>query len=191
MATLPGFRFTNHDISRLSSTQQPANYNLVGTILFLAYIIAALVLTALIITDLWRAWRTFPHRTSQPKRRDAVSKKVAIAAGFALVSFVILSFNMVSFLLGSYEVRANDTGIGMLEGSSFDFLRSGEFLSYVNQWMLHSTLFQDFAEMITMTPGRLVWTQGALLLTLYWHRFMSIKGEGRGILLTATILTIH
>ena len=191
MATLPGFRFTNHDVSRLSSTQQPTTHNLIGTILFLAYIVAALVLTALIVTDLWRAWRTSPHRTSQFEAADGVSKKVAIAAGFALVSFAMLSFNMLSFLLGSYEVRANDTGIGMLEGSSFNFLRSGEFLSYINQWMLHSTLFQDFAEMITMDPGRLIWTQGALLLTLFWHRFMSINGEGCDILASTVILTTY
>ena len=181
--TIPDFHFTNIDISRLSSSTSWVENNVVGTSLFLAYIVAALLLTTLIVWDLIHAFRSISRKTSLQQNHSATLRRTMVPACLASVSFAMLSFNMLSFLCGSYEVKSSEYGYRSIENlamsSLLDASIRNEYLDHISQWMFNSTLFQDFAEMITMTPGRLVWTQEALLLTMLWQMAMTIEGDAR------------
>lgn len=172
---LSNFRFSKDDLTRLSSTRQPVTDNIVGTVLFLGYIVAALALTGLIASDLWLAFQ-------MASTGESLSHGWFVAAiGMALISFVTLSRNMVGFLLGSYQAKSKDLKLGDLRSlSPSSTLSLGKWKGFIRDakiWMLHSTLFQDFAEMITFTPARIAWTQRVLILTMVWHRSMAIEGR--------------
>ena len=175
------FRFAKEDVLKLSSTRQTTIHNPLGTFLFLSYIVAALFFTGLITSDLFNAFKYFSRQTS-PKSDDGLTfQHVITSVCFASFSFAILSFNMISFLLGSYQAKCDGLNLNRPENISWGALGDPKAWKTTSQdikkWMLHSTLFQDFAEMITITPGRVSWTQGTLLLTMVWHRSMVIDGK--------------
>ena len=179
------FRFAKEDVLKLSSTGQSTIHNLLGTFLFLGYIVAALFFTGLITSDLLFAFKRFSHQTSPKSDDGSTFQHVITLVCFASFSFAILSFNMISFLLGSYQAKCDGLNLCRPENVSWgalgDLKAWKTTFRHIKKWMLHSTLFQDFAEMITMTPGRVSWTQGTLLLTMVWHRSMAIEGKILGI----------
>jgi hypothetical protein len=132
----------------------PTNY--VGMVLFISYIIAALVLTFHLIILL--------HNLSQirPKVR---TRALVLKAFF---TFSIMSVDMLSILFDSYKRWAKKTGIQPAELPT---------LEYLWRWMLESNLFADFADDIPRSRSTLFWSEAALLWTIGVSIWMS--GEGR------------
>jgi hypothetical protein len=155
----------------------PTNY--LGTTLFLAYIFLALVLTTYITLSLFKRYNAtivYPliSTTTPPSRqiRDVRARHIKIYAGLASISFAMLSFNMLNFLLIKYSNWS---------GGEARMLRSWEGISrdafVLKQWMLNSTLFESFARELVDDGPSTVWMQLSILGTWFWGVWMGGKGK--------------
>src|SRR5256885_6238226 len=158
-----------------STFQHPDNVS--GTIIFFAYVAAALGLTGLILSELFHAYAAFSKSRANTTLR---SNLVLTFASFATISFSTVSYHMLNVLIYSYtawaesaEVPVPQTFLGALNG-----LTTGQ-LSILNiwTWAKSSTVFKDFAEVVCNDPVRFWWTQQALLLSIGWNTYMAIEGE--------------
>ncbi|KAF2009636.1 hypothetical protein BU24DRAFT_473809 [Aaosphaeria arxii CBS 175.79] len=139
----------------LVKISNPPN-NVLGTIVFLAYIAAALVLTSHIVLSLYKQ-----HQRHPPRSRHGTTVLVA----FSIVSFATLSYHMSRYLLSSY----------LNWSLTQSFFRPHDSRS-VWAWMLNSHLFTSFAkELLRDEPSRKV-TQIALLETWGWNVWMARNG---------------
>jgi len=88
--------------------QEPEN--VVGATIFFLYIIAALLLTTLLTKDVWKACenrvrstdrhqKTQIHHAGGPKFEPTISLFATLAA----LSFTMLSYHMLNFLVQSYQ----------------------------------------------------------------------------------------
>lgn len=125
--------------------------NISGALLFLSYIVAALYFSIRIWSIIWNRYISIRASLSTTERL-----RVFISFGLTLLSFAVLSYNMLMFLIVSYNDWAQRHGV------------NGNPLLQQNllwRWMSHSTLFEDFARSLVATPARTFWTQIALLQT--------------------------
>ena len=139
--------------------------NILGTTLFLSYILLALYCTFGITTSLYAK-----YRAAKPNLSPQNASHIRTLTLFAAASFASLSWHMLKFLLISYArwnmnrnffgataVTGQERGNGGLVGSV-----------WVWDWMLSSTLFESFAkELVDDAPSSLL-TQMALLGTWFW-----------------------
>ncbi|KAL9096378.1 MAG: hypothetical protein Q9165_001375 [Trypethelium subeluteriae] len=173
-------------------------YNYTGTLLFIAYIVAALELTQHLTTRL-----LFLHesRTSRllPVSQRPSPAHLLLFASLAALSFAVLAFHMLSFLLGSYAAwcGANAVSRGFA-------LR--ELMPRMWAWMTESTLFTTFARDLVgasvgvgtgvgwqeeedwwvetrreQKPQTWVWTGMVVAGMMVGGQWMARKGRGRGV----------
>ena len=151
--------------------------NVVGAVVFFSYIAAALGLTGLIVSDLFKAYAAFSESKANTIHR---SNLILAFTSFAAISFAALSYHMLNFLVYSYITWAERANISLPQTlfGALSGLTNGE-LSPLNiwAWAKSSTLFKDFAEVICNDPVRFWWTQQALLLSIGWNTFMAIEGK--------------
>lgn len=163
-----------------------SDQNTVGAVIFFCYIIAALVLTGLILEDLRQAHlnkyyiqRRRPRDNNRPASREN-GFKISIISSLAVLSFSVLSYNMLNFLVQSHQYWARrETAASMQRHST-----TGTYLVYLKniltadiwRWAVSSHLFQDFGEALCCEPGRSWWTQLVLLYSFGWNLYMSIQG---------------
>lgn len=123
--------------------------NYAGTTIFLSYIAAALVL---VFRQTWNIYTAY----NAPKLSQERRRKAGTFAGLALVSFGILSFNMLHELLQSYSEYSKRSGsqISMSD-------------THLWSWMTHSNLFEEFVDALAGSPVTWWWTQLALLVTMH------------------------
>ena len=127
--------------------------NLLGACFFLSYILAALVLSIIMIMRInanYKAQAPFSHRN-----RDA-----AVFSILSAMSFFSLSFHMLSFLIHSYAAYCERHRLSQGDLQLWD-------------WMSHSSLFEAFANALTASPERWWWAQLDLLLTFHVNLWMS------------------
>lgn len=129
--------------------------NVPGALLFLGYIVAALVFSIRIWTIIWHRYTS---RTASKSLNVKAKRSITLSAVIALLSFSVLSYNMLSFLVLSYQDWTRRKGIN----ESFMFHPA-----LLWQWISHATLFEDFARSLVATPARSLWTQLALLQTYH------------------------
>ena len=167
-----------------SSASVSSEYNLAGALIFTVYVVSALFFTGVIIAMLLYSPQSAhgSSSSSSPKTRDRLShgKRLQIFASLSVLSFAILSYHMMDFLIVSYKAWAleRDTEVPqrLFGHDGLIDLRQGITRVYIWQWLTSSTLFQDFAEIICGSSARYWWTQQALLTTMIWVFFMSIEG---------------
>jgi hypothetical protein len=134
--------------------------NPLGAFVFWSYIVAALALSTKTIHTI----RTLPSPRDSASRRD---EKLFIF--LALLSFAVLSYNMLNVLFRSF----NEWSIGQ---PPLPLQLSMQFLQRVGLWSWTSSLFFDFGTAIVASPGGYLITQSALLVT-YWLS-VSMSAEG-------------
>ena len=149
--------------------------NVLGALMFFAYILLALFFTGLICRDLLQEYFDTATRKSHAARNDSKTGRVradldapyqvSILAALASISFAVLSCHMLSFLIESYQSWAPSDSL-----TNITFAK-------IWQWSIESALFQDFAEAINNDPHRRWWTNFALTYTLGWNIYMVIEGE--------------
>ncbi|KAF2791441.1 hypothetical protein K505DRAFT_280727 [Melanomma pulvis-pyrius CBS 109.77] len=151
----------------------PTNY--LGTVLFLLYILLALVLTGYIPLSLFKRYQSlvnFPliSTTSppSPRIRDARARHIKIYAGLASVSFAMLSYHMLNFLMDSYAHWSASKGS-----------ESEMNLETLKQWMLNSALFETFARELVDDGPSTVWMQVGVLGSWFWGVWMGGKANER------------
>ena len=152
--------------------------NVTGAIIFLSYILAALLLTAFICRDLISQYLSLPKSLWN---KNDLHTQLQTFASLTLLSFTVLSYHMIDFLLESYQQWAIDRDI---ELPLRIYGKSGLFGSSLHRtpiypwsWMKSSTLFQDFAQSICEPQEHFWWTSQALLFTLAWSAFLSLEGR--------------
>ena len=152
--------------------QKPQSiYNITGALIFTAYVFSALFLTGYIIFNLFTRFRQLEQSPSSSIVSKAQSRLPTFAALSAL-SFSVLSYHMLTFLIASYQNWALTNGIRLQE-----HLLSNLSGLHLWQWLTGSTLFLDFARAISETSARYWWTIQALLLTMAWSVFMGFEGD--------------
>ncbi len=146
--------------------------------MFFAYIVSALVLTGLICRDLLQEYSGYATRkrlraqsarkdsdTGRPRAEHDIHLQVSILAALSAISFAVLSYHMLSFLIESYQSWGPSDSLTDVSSAK------------IWKWSIGSTLFQDFAEVINNDPDRHWWTKLALTYTLGWNIYMVIEGE--------------
>jgi hypothetical protein len=145
----------------------------VGSAIFLSYIVAALYATCNIVISLYTRYNAIYHsgKFSKDAKLEAYKaarvRHIKIYAFLASISFATLSYHMLFFLITHYLNWAG----GKHQELSFRTSSS------LKNWMLQSTLFQDFASELVQSKGNAAVTQLAILGTWYWNIWMAQKGR--------------
>jgi hypothetical protein len=134
--------------------------NPLGALVFWSYILAALFLSAKTIHTI----ASLPPPGSPIARRNE-----RLFAALALVSFAVLSYNMLHVLFLSYNEWS-------IHQSPLPQQLLVSFLRRVWLWSWTSTLFFDFGTAIVASPGEYLFTQSALLVTYGVSVDMAAKG---------------
>jgi hypothetical protein len=142
-------------------------FNYLGTTLFLSYILLALYFTFSISRSLYGQYKRIPALKLAEGVKDARTRHIKIYAFLASISFAILSYNMLKFLIQSLTVWARTQNLLGRRLSLLD----------LRFWMLETNLFGTFAaELVSKRPSAF-WTQAALLGTWFWNVWMACKGK--------------
>ncbi len=154
-------------------------YNLSGAIIFTAYVLSALFLTALIAYNLITAYRALPPSyLSRRNGRSPIKSHIQVFLALTVLSFSVLSYHMLNFLIESYISWAKLWGVQLplsVFGHNGLLGREGVEL-HIWQWLTGSTLFLDFAQEICGTWPRYWWTSQALWATMGVNIFMGYHG---------------
>ena len=146
----------------------PTNY--LGAAIFISYIVAALMLAYAITRELNTTYRRVAARkqglTSQ-------WKQFRTFAALSAVSFAVLSFNMLSFLVTSYRSWSSnqDAAFSQRSATILDFGTS------IWHWTVHSTLFLDFAQSLCASQPGYWWVMQALMATMVTNVIMQSAGR--------------
>ena len=137
----------------------PPPLNLTGALIFTSYIFVALFLSAFIGWNLWSAYRAFT-----PSYLFSIHTRLRTCIYLSLLSFGVLSWHMLAFLIASYKEWAEAT---VVEGG----------WRGIGEWLTTATLFEDFARGLCGSWARYWWTAEALVLTFGVGRWMGREGE--------------
>ena len=171
-------------------SQAPTDGNIVGAVIFLSYILAALLFTSLIVFDIaeahsrqYKVLRSHDgaSRNAKFSNKQGVDRYLFTLVSLAVLSFTTLSYHMMQFLIVSnLEWTTEHLTLADDNKSLPDVFAS------LWPWMKTSTLFQDFATAICRTEERFLWTQSALLLSLGWNVWMAVEGK---LIITRALVT--
>jgi hypothetical protein len=143
--------------------------NVAGAVLFIFYIVAALVLTGALVLDLYQVASQPPSCLSWRHRQ-----RVYTFSTLAALSFATLSYYMLSFLITSYSDWAVARGCPL----PHSILKNDLTQLYMWQWAKTSTLFRDFAASIcTESNSSWRWTEHVLALSIAWNIYMAVEGN--------------
>jgi hypothetical protein len=152
---------------------QGASSNYIGGTIFLGYIVAALVLTGLIVQSLFGSYKQVKaHHNGSSIPRE---KLLYIFVAFATTSFAVLSYNMLSFLIVSYQSWCQ------IRGFAFSTMSSTEIFTSIKMWTFTSTLFLDFAKALCSTEQGYWWVMQALMGTMVTNIVVSFAGQRHGV----------
>lgn len=153
-------------------------YNVSGAVIFWLYIVFALLLTGLVIHTIY----TIPTPTKrQDEDNQSRDDRVAIYVfmTLALISFTVLSYNMLRVLIQSYHEWAQIRGIAVPKSIYGVDSLLGSRRTSLNlwQWSTTSTLFQDFAQALVGSEQRWTWAMWALWITFVNMHYIGSRGE--------------
>ena len=156
-------------------SQEPPLNNLSGALIFTAYVLSALFLTAFITSSLGVQYKKYSQ-----KREHGREKHIQIFSALSVLSFSTLSYHMLNYLIVSYQAWSKRHGYqlpsSLFGSNSLLGTREQRVSLHVWSWLTNSTLFADFATTICSSNARFWWTQQALLITMAWSVFMSLEG---------------
>lgn len=149
--------------------------NVSGAVMFVAYVLVALLLTCLIAVDLCQAYRSPSNNRPSRAAKNRYDPSLVFAS-LAVLSFSTLSYHMLSYLVYSYQRWATSESFLPLLGRP----EPGYLLSVTRiwQWLTQSTLFRDFAQSICEGNSSW-WTQQALLAAMASALFVAVEGKCR------------
>lgn len=138
---------------------QPSNP--LGAFIFWSYIIAALGLSIKTIYTI----RKLPNSDSPRRIRHE-----RLHISLALLSFTVLSYNMLHVLFRSFNEWS-------IPEPPVPLKLSIAFLQRVGLWSWTSSLFFDFGTAIVASPSEYLYTQSALLVTFWLSVDLSVEGR--------------
>ena len=157
--------------------------NLAGALIFTAYVASALFLTGFISTSLFHAYRSSKAPIgSLSNGKPSLDTRILPCVSLSILSFSVLSYHMLFFLIDSYTTWAQDRQIALpqnmfrSDGVLLGMIGVGQRKVMVWRWLTTSSLFQDFATDICDDWGRYWWTCQALVITMSVGLWMGRKG---------------
>lgn len=158
-----------------SNSQETPLYNLSGALIFTAYVLSALFLTAFITNSLRVQYKKNSHKGEHGRE-----KQIQTFSALSVLSFSTLSFHMLNYLIVSYQAWSKGHGYklpaSLFGSNNLPGTREQRVPLHIWSWLTESTLFADFATTICSNNARFWWTQQALLVTMAWSVFMSLEG---------------
>jgi hypothetical protein len=94
----------------MSTPAEHSSENVLGAIVFFSYIVTALGLTWLILSDLSKAYGTFSRSKANTIHH---SNLILVFASFAAISFSSLAYHMLNVLIYSYAQWAADKNVAL------------------------------------------------------------------------------
>ena len=167
----------------------PATPGTVSAIIFYAYIVLALVYTFLIVSEIYTAYNASQNASpasnslsspslsinaatdrSKPiasssgssRRRDG---NVLVLSLLTILSFTTLSYQMLAFLIQSYQTYSSST-----------LLPSNLSIGSVWTWSTHRRLFTDFANELCTNSNSFWWSKAGLMWSMGVSVFMAVEG---------------
>jgi hypothetical protein len=164
------------DLTSLTSFANPPQ-NIVGSVLFLSYIILALYGTMAITISLWRQYNFINIQDSMKEEDrsriktiyDARKRHISIYAFLASISFATLSYHMSRFLIHSYASWAGKVDVKFGDVT----------VESLKTWMWNTSLFAGFAKELVIDAPSAACTQRAILATYLWNIWMAQKSMMR------------
>ena len=164
--------------SRMQSTSlQPGDIR--ALCIFGGYLSTCTLLTALIIGDLCKQYRTWENqqKTKGHFRRPG-TRTVRIFGACATICLSITWYYMISFFALSYQVWAVQNVVNVPEtpwhlGEVAPWVRSLQ----LGSWLKDVQLFRDAWEVAMETPGRLFWSQPIFFVTTAWSFYIGYQGK--------------
>ena len=138
--------------------------NYLGAAIFWLYILAALLLSGVVIHTVI----TLPASGNTKASSHWID--VLIFGSLACVSFATLSYNMLTVLIQSFSTLSQ-------RPVSLELLQLPDTWNDIWTWSTESALFQDFGAAIVASGARQYWTQAALVATMSVCLFMGGEGE--------------
>ncbi len=143
--------------------------NLAGAVISIIYVVSALFFTGIVIGILLYSpestHRSLSSSSTKKHQRSSHENKVQTFRALSKLSFAVLSYHMMSFLIYSYKAWALEQGIELpqkfLGHDGLIDIQHGTTRICVWEWLTSSTLFRDFAEIICGSSARYWWTQQA------------------------------
>ena len=166
--------------------------NTTGALIFTAYVFSALFLTIFLTRSLLIAYNSsLPNAT--PRNRNAAQPtssflptRLLTHIFLSVLSFSVLSYNMLFFLIVSYTTWAHyrhlplPDGLIGREGALYAVMRGvvgqGGTKVEIWEWLTTSTLFQEFAMVLCDDWARYTWTCMALVGTMGVGIWMGREG---------------
>lgn len=172
------------------STDIRPGHNRSGAIIFFSYIAAALYFTGCIVLSISRIPSSSPalpkpsygkgprHNQKGLRKHDWNWRhgSFSIFCALSLVSFVVLSWNMLSFLVVSYLGWTASHGL-TLPSHHDNLSQLWQHARYIWFWATSSNLFQTFAEDLVSNQSRWKVVRVALIYSYTWNSWMSTLGE--------------
>jgi hypothetical protein len=166
-----GFEMNAPMPSRHLFTTDGDDSNVASAVIFIFYIVAALVLTGWIAVDLYQVSSQPPSRSNWRGRQ-----RICTFSALATLSFATLSYHMLGFLITSYSEWAVARGCPLSHSVSKDDLNQ----LYLWEWAKTSTLFRDFAASICKElNGSWWWTEHVLMLSMAWNIYKAAEGNDK------------
>ena len=171
-----------HHIRVSSTTPRRAQVeevsNTLGALIFVAYVAAAFFISAFIARDLINAYVYLPRRL---RERKGLFKEVQIFTTLAILSFSVLSYHMLDYLIESYSSWAIEKRIALPQqvyGKTSVFGPYDQRTPlYIWTWLRTSTLFTNFARTICSPQEHACWTSQALFMTMSWNVIFNFEGS--------------
>ncbi|KAH9827199.1 hypothetical protein Tdes44962_MAKER03009 [Teratosphaeria destructans] len=133
-----------------------------GAAIFWLYIVAALALSSITI-------HTILELRQQHKSKGGTQDEqhVVLFSTLAIISFVVLSGNMLAVLVQSFAAWSTSHSHETNQGVFHPIWR----------WSVTSRLFRDFGDTIVATQPRYLWTQNELFTTYSVCLYLGIEGK--------------
>ncbi|KAF1998486.1 hypothetical protein P154DRAFT_564655 [Amniculicola lignicola CBS 123094] len=134
-------------------------FNLIGSLLFLLYILLSLLLTTYLSIHLYRRYMHLPSQTLSDFTHNI--KHITPLVLFAIISFFMLSYHMAGFIVSSFRDWRRSKSVWEWDSAA----GAGEL---VFRWMVQSSLFEEFAGDLVRECGGFFWVFGELVGAGSW-----------------------
>lgn len=160
----------------------------VSALLFWAYIIVALLASIIVIYDMKKLYKNHEQElaiksksydTSKTTDQEDCRHGVVLSLSLSLISFSVISYHMLSFLLHSHHawLEHNRRILSDMSTDQQETLQSFPGLAQrLWQWSVEASLFSNFAKAICDGTEQFWWTQLVLVYSFSWNVFMAFKG---------------
>merc|ERR1712093_2252 len=183
---MPGKYIGRHYVRATYEAFGDGQENLVGAGIFLSYIAAALFFTSRVVGRIRRQYKSH----SATAGRAESTKDMNVFVTLACISFIVTSYNMLSFLFLSFSHYCKAHGRPSPSFANASLEAASDALPLIWDWISHSNLFEDFVQAIVKTPQGWWWAQANLLGNMVFTSIIADRFKVEGLPGLASLLAL-